>query len=116
MFERLAIAMCAVAMLFNASACGKDVVEPKPLDSSSESSASPQSAAPSLPPEARQKNEAGVKATGKAFVAARNAAGKSGDTSAFKSLYTEDCSRCVGTTRGIQKKYSKDFYGCSLNK
>jgi hypothetical protein len=106
MFERLAVTLCAVALLFGASACGKESVKPKPLDSSSESSSPTESAAPSLPPEALQKNEAGVKATVRAFAEAKGHAGNTGETSQFEALYTSECTLCAGATKAVKDTYN----------
>lgn len=107
MILRLASILSTMCLLYAATGCGES---PKPIPLGSESTkptaSSPSSAVPSLPPEARQKNEAGVKATVEAFVAAWNLAAGTGETTMLKNLSTSSCLKCIGAARAAEKTYS----------
>lgn len=107
MILRLASILSTMCLLYAATGCGES---PKPIPLGSESTkptaSSPSSAVPSLPPEARQKNEAGVKATVEAFAKAKGHAGNTGDTGPFESMYTSECTLCQGATTAVNETYS----------
>lgn len=107
MILRLASILCTMCLLYAATGCGESP-KPKPLGSGSTdpTASSPTAPAPSLSPEARQKNEAGVKATVEAFVKAKEHAGNTGDTGPFESMYTSECTLCQGATAAVAETYS----------
>lgn len=107
MILRLASILSTMCLLYAATGCGES---PKPIPLGSESTkptaSSPSSAVPSLPPEARQKNEAGVKATVEAFVAAWNLAAGTGDTRPLTALSMAECKKCSAAAETARETYA----------
>src|SRR3954454_5062661 len=78
--------------------------EPKSLPKKSPStspSPSPSATPPVMPASAKQKTEAGARATVQYFVEALNFSGKAGDTSTLRTAFTETCTRCEAIADGI---------------
>lgn len=106
MLKLTATAICLALALTGIAGCGKKSPEPKPLDQTSATDSGQPTPPPTLPPEVRQRNEAGVKATVEAFVEAWNYAANTGQTERLEELFTGSCLKCIGAVRTAHKTYA----------
>lgn len=107
----VALGLVLATLLTTALAgCGQ-APDPKPLPKPTRSSASPtHPAAPTMPPEVKQKNRAGAEAAVRWFLDALNYAGETGDTQPLRHTFSEHCTRCAAMATGVEKVYAAGGY------
>jgi hypothetical protein len=104
---RRGVAAALCLPLLAMAACSDDESQAKPKDptSSAATSPSPSATGPTLPPEAKERTEAGARAFVRHWVAALNHASATGETVSLSAASTKGCETCANYVALVNKIY-----------
>ena len=100
------LAALVLTLCLLVSGCGGDHPQPAPSPTKTPSPSETTPTPPEMPEAVGKKTKAGAVAQVRYFLQAMAHAGATGDTTVFKTTYTNACTRCEAIATGIADTYS----------